>query len=578
MPMNSSGLTLTNVLIVDMFHHNVYVTAVNWIIAIFLTLFIVAAIVRKVGTFNLSAQGLNEPRNRTYLRMAFGAIWLIDGILQFQASMPLGLANNVVAPMASGTPGWLHSLMYDGVGIWNSHPIALAVGTAWIQVGIGILLIVSNATLGRIAAAVSVGWAAMIWLIGNGAGGIFQPGGSLLFGWPGATLFYVVAGVWLALPVTNFPERFSRYTLRGLSVLFGAGIVLQSLPDANFWHGGNSNALTTKTTTMTQTAQPHVLAWFAKEVGTIAGTMGGGFNLVVIIWMAVCAVGLWLASTRGLRWPVLVVVIGAVVFWLSAQDGAIFGGLATDLNSLIPLATLTWCASPKRASESPLPRRLPREFRSSSGAVLAACASAMIIFSVVSMGLASVAGAETTLFVARNGPASSANTVAPRFTLIDQHGHRYTLGEHAGRYTLLTFLDPMCWTDCPLLGAQLADVRSHLSPGAKIDIVAVAANIYHETTANVNRFISLHDLGNVKNFYFVTSPDLATMRKVWNSYGIGVSMRPTDKMSVHSDYMFILGPDGHLRWIIPDDPLSSWSGQRSAESELLTLLHGVGVR
>jgi len=187
--------------------------------------------------------------------MAFGAIWLIDGILQFQASMPLGMANGIVAPAAAGTPSWLHALMFDGIGIWNNHPIALAVGTAWLQVGIGLLLIVSNATIGRIAAAVSVGWAGLIWLVGNGAGGIFQSTNSILFGWPGASLFYLVAGVWLALPSKNFPARFSRYTLRGLSVLALIGALLQSLPSRGFWHGGNTNALTTMSTNMTATSQ-----------------------------------------------------------------------------------------------------------------------------------------------------------------------------------------------------------------------------------------------------------------------------------------------------------------------------------
>ncbi|MGP8009498.1 MAG: hypothetical protein ACLPKZ_04485, partial [Acidimicrobiales bacterium] len=217
--MGGSSFTSTNPLVVSLFHHNVFQTSVSWIIALALITLVVASVLRRVNTFNLSAGGLGEPRARTYLRMAFGAIWLIDGILQFQASMPLAMANGVVAPAAAGTPSWLHALMFDGIGIWNNHPIALAVGTAWIQVGIGLLLLVSNASIGRIAAAVSVGWASMIWLIGNGAGGIFQTSNSILFGWPGASLFYVVAGVWLALPTSNFPERFSRYTLRGLSVL-----------------------------------------------------------------------------------------------------------------------------------------------------------------------------------------------------------------------------------------------------------------------------------------------------------------------------------------------------------------------
>jgi cytochrome oxidase Cu insertion factor (SCO1/SenC/PrrC family) len=574
--MGGSSFSSTNPLVVSLFRHSGFETSVSWIIAIALVMLVVASVLRRVNTFNLSAGGLGEARSRTYLRMAFGAIWLIDGILQFQASMPLGMANGVVAPAAAGTPSWLHALMFDGIGIWNNHPIALAVGTAWIQVGIGLLLIVSNATIGRIAAAVSVGWAGLIWLVGNGAGGIFQSTNSILFGWPGASLFYLVAGLWLALPTVNFPERFSRYTLRGLSVLAAVGALLQCLPSRGFWHGGDTNAMTVMTSTMTATPQPHALAWIVRHFGDFAGTLGGGFNVMVIIWLGVCAVGLWIASERDLRWPTRAFVIGCLFFWVVAQDVPLWGGLATDVNSLIPMALLAWCASPARATPTALRRRLPVEMRSSSGAVVASFASAMLVFSVVSMSWASGASAESTLYLAQNGPASSVNTPAPRFTLTDQDGTTYSLNEHAGHYTLLTFLDPECWTDCPLLAAQLRQVRSDLSPGAKLDIVAVAADPYHETLANVNHFIDIHGLKSVKDFYFVTGP-LHSVQKVWGAYGIGVSMVPTDKMSIHSDLMFIITPHGRLTWIIPDEPLANWAGQHSAESELLSLLHQSGV-
>jgi cytochrome oxidase Cu insertion factor (SCO1/SenC/PrrC family) len=574
--MGGAPVSLTNPLVNSIFRHNAFETSVSWIIGIALLLLIVASVLKRVNTFNLSTSGLTEPRSRTYLRFSFGVLWLIDAVLQFQASMPLGLANNVVAPTAGGTPTWLHAIMFDGIGIWNNHPIALAVGTAWIQVGIGVLLLISNATVGRIAAGVSVGWAAMIWLVGNGAGGMFQSSNSILFGWPGAALLYIAAGVWLVVPVRTFSERFSRYSLRGLSILLAMGAVLQFLPSRDFWQGGNSNALTVMAKTMTKLPQPHPLAWIVTKFGDVAGTLGGGINIIVIIWLLTCAGGLWFASEHGLRWPTRTFVIGCLFMWVVVQDVPFWGGLATDVNSMLPLAVLAWCASPARASASPLRRHLPVEMRSSSGAVLASFASAMVLFAAVSMGWATVASAESTLYLAQNGPASSVDTVAPSFTLTDQHDATYSLDEHAGRYTLLTFLDPECWSDCPLLAAQLKQVRTELSPGAKIDIVAVAADPYHETLANVNHFIALHSLSGVKNFYFVTGK-LSSVQRVWHSFGIGVSMRPTAKMSIHSDYMFIINPSGRLKWIVPDEPLANSAGQHSAESELITLLHESGV-
>lgn len=574
--MTPQSIDLTNALVVSMFRHSLFVTGVLWLTGLAVVLMIVVALTRVILRFNLSNEGLDEPRARTYLRWAFGAIWLIDGILQFQASMPLGLANNVVAPVSVNTPSWLHALMEHGIYLWNSHPIALAVGVAWLQIGIGLILLVSNGRSGRIVGGISALWAALVWLIGNGAGGIFVTGASFLFGWPGASLFYFVAGVWLFVKPDTFRRLFSTVTLRFLSVVLVLAALLQSLPSTEFWHGGNTNALTTMSTYMTGVAQPHWLAWLVRQVGSLAASMGGGFNLVVIIWLVVCAIGLWMSVERRWSWPVWTLVVGCVFFWFVSEDTALFGGLATDLNSLIPLAVLARCASPKLRDLGPRERRLPREITSSVGAVVATFASAMILFSAFTMAVASFTGAETTLYEAHNGPASATSAKAPTFTLTDQFDKTYSLGEHPGRVTLLTFLDPRCFTDCPLLAQQLEHLRAELSPNAKLDIVAVAADPYHEQLSDLRHFIAIRGLAHVKNFYYVTGK-LADVRKVWNSYGIGVTMTPTDKMSIHSDFMFIINAKGTLRWIIPDDPLSSTSGQASAVSELRGLLASENV-
>jgi cytochrome oxidase Cu insertion factor (SCO1/SenC/PrrC family) len=570
-------VSVTDDLVVSLFRHHLYVTSIYWIIGIGLVLLIGATLLRRLNLFNLSPGGLSEPRARTYLRIAFGCIWIFDGILQFQPGMPLGLANEVVQPTVSGAPSWLQPLQLHAIHLWNAHPISLATGTAWIQVGIGLALIVSNGGVGRLAAIVATGWGALIWLIGNGAGGAFAPAQSILFGWPGATFFYCIAGIWIALTPSYFAKYFSPFVLRFVAFILAVAIVLQALPSAGFWHGGNTNAMTSMTRTMTATAQPHWLSWIVLHVGTLAGNLGGGFNVIVILWLAVCAAGLWRASTHQVNWPITVLVIGCVFFWITGEDVAIFGGLGTDINSLIPLAVLTWCARPALRVAPPLPRRLPEELRSSSGAVVAAFAAGMIAFSVVSMGVASVSAAEPTLFVAQNGPAApGSNDKAPTFTLTDQFDKPFTMEADKGYYTLLTFLDPVCWTDCPLLAAQLKQVRSELPANAKIDIVAVAANPLHQTLANVRHFIKIHYLSDVKNFYFVTGTKAQTS-PVWRSYGISVTNEPGEVMSIHSDYMFIINGHDRLKWVIPDDPLKGVAGQESTEAELMTLLHKAGL-
>lgn len=66
----------------------------------------------------------------------------------------------------------------------------------------------------------------------------------------------------------------------------------------------------------------------------------------------------------------------------------------------------------------------------------------------------------------------------------------------------------------------------------------MAADPYHEALANLSHFIAQHGLSYVKGFYFVTNSALATVAKVWTAYGIGVQMRPADKMSIHSGDVF----------------------------------------
>jgi len=353
-------------------------------------------------------------------------------------------------------------------------------------------------------------------------------------------------------------------------------VLLQSLPSAGFWHGGSGNALTQMTSTMSAIPQPHGLAWLLHRVGSISSAMGGGFNVVIILWMATCAVGLFASATTSWQWPVRTFVAGCLVVWVVAQDTALFGGLATDFNSMVPLAALAWCASPRLALRTPRERLLLAEVTSSVGAVVATFAVAMITSASLLMALAASASPENTFFIAQNGPVSSANYAAPPFTLTDQFNQAYTLGEHPGRSTLLTFLDPTCYTDCPLLASQLAQLRSELSTNAKLDIVAVAADPYHESLSDVRRFISQHGLSHVRNFYFVTGP-IAKTSAVWSKYGIGVSMKPTDKMSIHADLMFIVAPKNRLKWVIPDDPLSATSLTVSAVSQLKSLLAIEGV-
>jgi len=55
-------------------------------------------------------------------------------------------------------------------------------------------------------------------------------------------------------------------------------------------------------------------------------------------------------------------------------------------------------------------------------------------------------------------------------------------------------------------------------------------------------------------------------------------MKRTDKMSIHSDYFYLVNPQLRLKWVMADNPLASWAGQHSGAQEIVHLLNGLGVK
>jgi hypothetical protein len=82
-----------------------------------------------------------EPRGRQVLRIGFGLLWLLDGLLQAQPKMPGGLPSQVIEPAAQASPRWVQDLVNAGGTIWSEHPVTAAAASVWIQAGIGIWLL-----------------------------------------------------------------------------------------------------------------------------------------------------------------------------------------------------------------------------------------------------------------------------------------------------------------------------------------------------------------------------------------------------------------------------------------------------
>jgi hypothetical protein len=104
-----------------------------------------------------------EARGRGVVRVGFGLIWVLDGILQAQPKMAGGLAAQVVEPSATSSPGWVQHVVNWGGTIWSFHPIQSAAAAVWIQLGRGIwLLVAARGPWSRLAGLASVAWGLVV--------------------------------------------------------------------------------------------------------------------------------------------------------------------------------------------------------------------------------------------------------------------------------------------------------------------------------------------------------------------------------------------------------------------------------
>src|SRR5579862_3381077 len=202
-----------------------------------------------------------EPAWRQVLRIGFGVVWLFDGILQAQPKMAVGLPSQVIEPIAASSPRWVQQVVNWAGTAWSYHPMQAGAAAVWIQVGIGLwLLVAARGPLSRLAGLASVAWGLVVWVFGESFGGIFAPGLTWLFGAPGAVLVYCVAGALIALPERAwYSQRLGRAVLGGLGLFLVGMAVLQAWPGRGFWQGitrGKPGSLAAMTTSMAQTPQP----------------------------------------------------------------------------------------------------------------------------------------------------------------------------------------------------------------------------------------------------------------------------------------------------------------------------------
>jgi cytochrome oxidase Cu insertion factor (SCO1/SenC/PrrC family) len=520
-----------------------------------------------------AAIGLGEHPARKWLRMSFGVLWIFDGLLQLQQGMPVGLPTQVVQPAAASSPQWVQHLVNNGALIWLRHPIPAAASAVWIQVGVGVLLLVARrGRLSQLAGIVSVGWGLVVWVFGEAFGGIFGSGLSWLFGAPGAVLLYVAAGVLIALPERAWVgQRVGRALLGVLGVFFVGMAILQAWPGRGFWQGqrnphATAGSLTSMVQTMSKTPQPHVLSSVVSSFASFDAQHGWFVNLFVVLALA----GIGIALLTGREQVTFVALVCSSVLciavWLFVQDLGFLGGVGTDPNSMIPtmliigagyLALSRRQARVARATEVVKPASILAAISSPAGLSITAVVASfgIVLVGAVPMAFASVnTHTDTIVTEAINGQPEPTDTPAAPFELTDQTGATVSLATLKGRTVALTFLDPVCTTDCPLIAQQFRKVDESLSAtdAKNTAFVAVVANPTYLGVQFVQAFDAQENM-NMPNWYFLTG-SLAQLTTVWNAYGIQVQTIGSGGMAAHSDTTYVIDGAGHLRTILGADP------------------------
>ncbi len=599
-----------------------------------------------------------EPPGRRFLRIAFGLLWLFDGLLQLQSGMPTGLPSGVIQPAAATSPEWVRHLVDSALNLWTNHPAAAAASTVWIQVGIGVLLLVApRGPWSRGAGVVSVVWGLVVWSVGNAFGGILAPGLTLLFGAPGAVLFYVVAGVLVALPDRAWIGRtIGRVVVGGTGVLLLGFGVLQAWPGRGFWQGSighGPGTLAGMVAQMAQTSQPGPLSSLVSSFASFDRAHGWGVNLVAVLVMLAIGtvlVGVGLAAgdkdagadpaadgvtvrdpvggTLGrLLVPAMVVLaVACLADWVLIEDFGFWGGVGTDPNSMLPLLFVTYggylalrrpsvappaavdgagastpavpvevgrpepatepgptpvgagvgasAAAVSETAESGLPERRAwwEGIDSRRAGRIAATAGALGILLVGVAPMAASAAsrsADPQIAVATDGAPNVTSGPAPAFSLTAPDGATVSLASLRGSTVVLTFLDPVCTTDCPIIAQELRVTNTLLgADSAKVRFVAIVANPIYRSTRYVVDFNRQEGLDTQSNWLYLTG-SLAQLQKAWNDYGVTVQAAPAGGMVAHADIVYVIDAHGSVRRIINADPGSADSSTESSFSGLV---------
>lgn len=518
-----------------------------------------------------------EARPRMFLRNFFGLLWVVDGLLQYQPQMPLGFAGGVLRAGAESSPLWVRNLVESAASIWDRQPIVLAVAVIWVQIGLGVwLLVARRGVASQLAGVASVIWALVIWLV-SGFGGILAAGASLVIGQPGASILYAGAGVLLALPLSWWQRDsclvVARRVLGGFLVAMSA---FQAFPGRGMWTGVDgqgeaTNPIALMAAEMASVKQPTATAWAVRSFGDLTTHAPLLVNGFFVFAFGLTGVLLFSSSPKRLRTARYLGGAATVIAWVFVENLGLFGGLSTDPNTMVPLFGLL-LALTMGAKGSPVEEQMASEDASDRGTNgeplvanrglprLALLVSSVVAVSIIALGVVPMTAAwangstDPLLAETLNEPPAPVNFASLPFHLHDDQGRPFTQASFRGHVMVLTFLDPVCINECLEIASEFAVTNELLGASStQVDFVAVAANPTYNSATVLRAFNRQQHLESQANWHFLTGK-LSELERMWAYYAASTTNAPGGSMAIHSDLTYVINPEGRVRVIVNATP------------------------
>jgi cytochrome oxidase Cu insertion factor (SCO1/SenC/PrrC family) len=274
----------------------------------------------------------------------------------------------------------------------------------------------------------------------------------------------------------------------------------------------------------------------------LAGEHPVAVNATIVVLVAAAAVALWLSGRTAVVVAVLCLCAGT---WWLAQDFGVLGGLATDPNTALPFGLLLAAGLPGwRRTAADVAVAVPASRPAlRAGAVTLGLLLTLVVPAALAATLPGPADAAALAADSEGGLHTLPHRAAPGFSLTDQHSRPVSTAALRGKLVLVTFLDPVCSSDCPLIANQLAAADRRLGGLTdRVEIVAIDTNPLFTGVADVAAFTDSHGLGSLPNWHFVCGP-ADTVQDVLAAFGIAVDV-PAVGMIEHSEGIYFIGPDG----------------------------------